>query len=405
MPWPLLRDFATLRNPLFLPPLRFAGEVVFGAPGMTSRTPPSRSLIRRPEPLNLCEEDRWLFANAAEMTLPSRELTTLSDVEVFGRGPLRQAGEYLPTSFVSPEHLVEWKRRRNHWRSAAERLVQRAKPFDSPALWITDNWSCGYYHWFGDALPRLEAFLDELPLSELTLLLPYKFGRAAYFRDSLQPFGLKEVRVLNRFERLRCRELFMPSHVAPTGNFDELVMRSMRHRFVSACAHPADAPSADVQSTDSPERIYISRRLAPSRRVANEDELTPVLEKHGVVTITAEKLSWREQVQLIGAAKVLVSSHGAGLTNMLGMKSGTQVMEIRAERDDKNNCYFTLAAAMQMHYYYLLAAREQPDAVVHATDLVVDPEQLDEALSAMLPPSLAAEEPETQLSVSDRLVA
>jgi hypothetical protein len=343
---------------------------------MTSHPHPFRSLIRRREPINLCEKDRWLFADAATLTLPSRELKTLTDVEVFARGPLRQAGEYLPISFAAPWQLQEWKRRRRHWRLAAERLLQRTQPFDSPAMWITDTWSCGYYHWFGDALPRLEAFLDDLPVNELTLLLPYKFCRADYFLDSLEPFGLKEVRILRRFESLRCRELIIPSHVAPTGNFDECVMRSMRHRFVSTCAKPS--------ATDSPSRIYISRRRAPSRRVVNEEELSPVLEKHGFVTVTAEKLSWREQIQLLSGAKVLISSHGAGLTNMLAMKAGTQVMEIRTERDHENNCYFNLASAMQLHYYYLLADRQKPDAVVHATNLIVDPEKLDEALSAML---------------------
>ena len=319
---------------------------------MTSDPQPFRSLIRRRDPVNLGEKDCWLFAGAANLTLPSRELTTLTNVEVFPRGLLRHGGEYLPISFAAPWQLQEWKRRRSHWRLAAERLLQRTEPFDSPALWITDTWSCGYYHWFGDALPRLEAFLDDLPVNELTLLLPYKFCRADYFLDSLKPFGLKEVRILRRFESLRCRELNIPSHVAPTGNFDEVVMRSMRHRFVLTCAEPS--------VTDSPSRIYISRRLAPSRRVVNDDELSPVLEKHG-----------------------------------------------------ENNCYFNLASAMQLHYYYLLADRQKPDAVVHATNLIVDPEKFDESLSAMLrmvpssPPAKIASELSSSLSSSpnDRQVA
>ncbi len=346
---------------------------------MTSRTIPPQSQIHRTEPVNLCESDRWLFAKAAELTLPPRELTTLTDVEVVGRGPLRQAGKVLPISFVSPWQLQEWQRRRKYLRSSAERLLQRVRPLDSPALWITDNWSCGYYHWFCESLPRLEAFIDDLPVNDLTLLLPSKFRRAAYFRDSLKPFGLKEVRILKRFERLRCKALTIPSHIAPTGNVDDIVMRSMRDRFVSMCAEPDPR-----EVTDSPPRIYISRRLAPSRRVANEEDLSLVLKKHNFVTVLAEKLSWREQVQLLSRAEVLVSSHGAGLTNMLAMKPGAHVMEIRAEQDDQTNCYFNLASAMQLHFYYLLAARQKPNAVVHATNLVVDSEKLDEALSAML---------------------
>lgn len=335
----------------------------------------ARSVSRR-LPRNLIERDRWLFQRDLRTTLPEPSVAVHHDVDVFGRGPLRKQGAVLVESFVDPSHFRRWKREGGGLRAAAESWFQTPQVFESPAVWITDNWSRGYFHWMCDALPRLHVALARRPASELTLLLPSKFRRDAYFAESLRPFGLKDVRFLRRFERLRCRELLLPAHVAPSGNYSETVMQALRQQIRSSLAADDAAEAA--------RRLYISRRIATRRRIANEPEILPVLAKHGFETVIAEQHPWHRQVRLASGAAVLVSNHGAGLTNMMVMAPGARVMEIREHRDDRLNCYFNLASAAELDYYYLLARRQQPHHSVIRADLIVDPERLDAQLTRML---------------------
>lgn len=331
----------------------------------------------RQAPRNLEPQDAPLFEAAMCMRFPACEVQHICEVDVFGRSPIRLAdGQYLPESFVNQSHFDLWKKQRGHWRAGVERFLHYHTQLDSPGVWITDNWSCGFFHWFGESLARLELVLQEVPADELTLLLPHKFHRHGYFLDSLKPYGLKEVRILGRFECMRCTELFFPNHIAGCGDYKSGLMQSMRSRF----RKHTHASSLDAAHT----RLYISRRLAGRRRIVNEDEIMGVLADHGFQVLLAEETPWEQQVKLAAGAECLLSNHGAGLTNMVAMAAGTRVMEIREREDRHNNCFFALASALDLDYYYLLADRHDSSVGVHLADLVVDPDRLDEALHVAL---------------------
>lgn len=337
---------------------------------------PSSDVTRCSPPINLDPADTRLFGDGV-VPVTTRQVRTLGEVDVFGRGPLRTSdGRYLVESFVNQDHYDTWRRERGHWRTGFERVLARKTRMESPAVWITDNWSCGYYHWFADALPRLEVVVRQVPAADLVLLLPNKFRRHQYFIDSLQPFGLKDVKTLDRFEHIRCRELLFPSHLVRTGYHDREILQSLRRTF--------RAVGSGLETGPAYERLYISRQKATRRCVANEKQILPVLADHGFQTVVAEELSWQRQVELVRSAKYLVSNHGAGLTNMLMMRSGSSVLEIRELTDSYLNCYFTMANALDLKYFYLLAQRSNPREKTHFADLVVDPGGLDSVIRQML---------------------
>jgi hypothetical protein len=53
------------------------------------------------------------------------------------------------------------------------------------------------------------------------------------------------------------------------------------------------------------------------RRVNNEDQLAPMLKSFGIEIVHAETLPIAEQAALFRNAQMIVSPHGAGLSNML----------------------------------------------------------------------------------------
>jgi len=66
-----------------------------------------------------------------------------------------------------------------------------------------------------------------------------------------------------------------------------------------------------------------------------------------------EDLTWEEQVKLSFNTKLMISIHGAGLTNMLFMHPNSDIVEIRRKGDYHNNCYYSLASALSHNYYYM----------------------------------------------------
>ncbi|QDT02573.1 hypothetical protein K227x_09510 [Rubripirellula lacrimiformis] len=307
---------------------------------------------------------------------PEYRLQLFNEVDVHGRGPiLDQNGRALAEAFVNEQHKQQWENKGGPLRLSIERVFQRTERLDERSIWFVDNWSAGYFHWMCDALPRLELALRLYQADELTVVLPHKFGRYPYFLESLSVFGLRDIRLLRRFQRLRCRELVVPGHVARTGHHDPQIMDAMRQRFRSAFGD---------SSVTTGKRIYISRRDAGRRKVVNESEFMHVLERHGFEVMVAGQMSWADQVRTAMNAEYMISNHGAGLSNMMMMQPSSSVMEIHTDGKPINGCYHNLAGAADIHYYYMFAKPENAAQSMHSGNVIVDPSLLDSAISRMV---------------------
>jgi len=122
-------------------------------------------------------------------------------------------------------------------------------------------------------------------------------------------------------------------------------------------------------------KLYISRSRAARRRIANEGALWPVLESQGFEFVHLEGRPFFEQVRLLAETSHLLSNHGAGLTNMLFMAPGTKVTEVRLRGDHHNNCYFSLARALELNYDYRLADPVRAGESAHTADVVVNTQE------------------------------
>jgi len=238
-------------------------------------------------------------------------------------------------------------------------------------LFATDEFSSGFFHWICDVLPRLEAIERSAPneLRSRTLVVP-AMAVFPYVPASLAVYDFGGMHLMRKYEHACCTDLLVMPPVAPTGNYRPDLMLAVQERF-----------RRRFLSGGGPDRIFISRSRASRRRIANEEQLLPVLERRGFGSLVAESLSFEEQVRRIGAASVLVGNHGAGLTHMLWMKPGSCVVELRQRGDRLNNCYFSLASALGIRYFYLLCDGTRPRGDAHVTDVVVRPDELDSVLA------------------------
>jgi hypothetical protein len=328
---------------------------------------------KRQLPRNFDERDRSLFQHELEHDIPPTYLLKFHDVLVSAEGLIVKGLKLLPESFAYPFELDEWKRSSIAKLLATNYFLRRRRAIETEVLWITDYWSKGYFHWLTDALPRL--FVMRERLDQLTLMLPWEFETREFVAASLDAFGVKNVDFIKQNEVLECRSLLMPTHTAPSGHFREETIRGVREILLSAFGKS--------QGQDTSDRIYITRRGAGKRRIANEEEIVPVLDRQGFQVICAEDLTFEQQVRLASQTRYLVSNHGAGLANMLFMPVGGRVFELRHRTDYVNNCYFVMSSALDLNYFYQLC-EPQGQTDPHTADLIVNPQELERSLSRLL---------------------
>lgn len=330
------------------------------------------SVSKRQLPQNFDQADLNLFQHEFERPIPESRLLRFENVGVSSEGLLFKGTKMLPESFAYAFEFDEWKRRSVLKFLVTNHFLRKRRRIETDVLWITDYWSKGYFHWLTDALTRLYVVRDRL--DQVTLLLPWEFEALDVVKTSLEIFGVKNVDFIRRDEVVECRSLLMPTHTAPSGHFRDEVLHGVRTELLAALG---DSAGGD-------ERIYISRRLANRRKVANETDLLPVFKNVGFQIVCAEDLSFADQVKLFSRARYLVSNHGAGLTNMIFMRDGGSVLELRNVSDYVNNCYFILASALRLKYYYQLCQAEGDLADPHTANLVVDAKEMEANLTRLL---------------------
>ena len=324
----------------------------------------AETVARRKLPVNFQPKDLVLFEGELARTIPSTQILKFADVLASPEGLLFKGTRILPESFAFPYHLDEWRFSSVLKFLATNYGLRRRRKIDREALWITDYWSTGYFHWLTDVLTRLFVMRDRL--HDLLLVLPGTYQQLDVVQSCLKAFGVSKVDFVGAHEVVELRSLVMPSHTAPSGHFKDEAIRGVRDALVSAYG--------DVGGEE--KRLYISRRRAGRRRIVNEDEVTSVLRKFEFETVCAEDLSFEQQVAICSRARYIVSNHGAGLTNVLFMKHGGSVLELRHEADCVNNCYFTMSSALDLNYFYQTCAPEDPSADPHDAHVLVDLDQL-----------------------------
>jgi len=332
------------------------------------------SFSTRRLPVNIHQQDLPLFSHELERAIPETSLLTLKNVRVSSEGLLFNGRHLLPESFAFPANMKQWRRRSLVKFFASNYLLRRTRTIERDALWITDDWSNGYFHWLTDALTRLYVMRDSL--DQLLLLLPSDYATLDFVKSSLKSFAVKDVEFVKPAEVLLCRTLFMPTHTAPSGHYSDELIAGVRHQLLRSFADTSDAGQS--------ERVYISRGRARKRRILNEAAVADLFSQSGFQIVYAEELTFEQQVKLCSRTRYLVSNHGAGLTNMLFLPEGAAVLELRHQTDATNNCYFTLASALGLNYFYQTCRPANNNEDPHSADLVVDLENLKSNLSLFL---------------------
>ncbi len=305
---------------------------------MISKTVIQEIEVQRKKPVNLIPEDGKLFKEEFSRFLPEVKLHTFRDVYV----------DYNGTIFKRFSVYIHSSRIKINLYFFLQSIIKRKKKIVHPLLVIHDDWYFGYFHWIADSLTKLVALRNIT--KKFILLMPKELN--SYQVDSLMAFNFVEIKYIDKNELFRASELTTIDLIAPTGNYNPKIVNDLRATFTKFCS------KFKIQKLIS-ENLFVSRSRALSRNFENEKEIQFLLEKYNFQTIHFEDYSFYEQISIMKNCKIIISLHGSGLTNIIFGSENLNVVEIRVKNDCLNNCYFSLASALNQKYYYLLADEYQ----------------------------------------------
>jgi len=232
--------------------------------------------------------------------------------------------------------LIGSKEPEKHYllRNPRFRLLRRMR---GVALLLSIPESSNYFHWLLNSAPRWKL----LEAAGKTTAYDYVLlnASAPHFQgETLDRMGVPPNK------RLRCstHSLFQ---------FERLVVPDMplpRCRVPGwACAWVRSLfPERDP---NAPKLLYVSRRSASRRRLANELVVEPHLKKLGFSIVQPERLGLVEQAKLFSAAECIVAPHGAGLANMVFAPPRAHLVEL-CHPDAEASTYRELAPVCGLRY-------------------------------------------------------
>jgi len=190
--------------------------------------------------------------------------------------------------------------------------------------------SDNYYHWMNDILPRI-CVLERsgIKIDEISQFIINPV-RHAFQYETLNTLGIDKSRLIfaEHENYFSCERLLAPTYGSNTlGKGQGAWMpQFLRSRFLPFTV------------SGTKQKLYISRKHASGRRVENEDALYAYLEKQGFLRIFLEEHTVAEQARLFNGASVILSSHGAGLSNTVFCVPGTTIIELY--RDHVLPCFW-----------------------------------------------------------------
>lgn len=220
--------------------------------------------------------------------------------------------------------------------------------FDGKVVVLAGLTNHVYFHWMLDVLPRWELLrLSNLDFSEVDYFVVD--NRLPFQRETLDKLQIPENKQINisQISHLQATQLIVPSFpgcVAWMSNWTCTFLKKLFLKTIDVNV---------LQRKNNKKRIYVTRKLAKSRRIINEDVIFNILASLGFESVILESLSVTEQAVLFSQAEFIVSPHGSGLTNLVFCQPGTKVIELFSP-NYVYHCYWWVSNLVGLDYYYLI---------------------------------------------------
>ena len=145
---------------------------------------------------------------------------------------------------------------------------------------------------------------------------------------------------LSKVRHVQCEDLFVGSYQSAPGHYHPDFLFWLRSKFPHR---------ANFRIEDSRKTIFLSRALAKSRRLLNEDAIIQCFPPRSILKVCLEKHSLDEQLDFFLHAHSVIAPHGAGLSHLTWLQRNLPVLELFPS-GFFNACYWELASGVGLQY-------------------------------------------------------
>lgn len=208
-------------------------------------------------------------------------------------------------------------------------------------------WSAGFYHWFHDVLPRLEAAWQYLPMGTKFLI---NENPTRWQLDTLGAYGIREcdLEIQPANARTEIERLWFATPAGQTGFGSRDLLKKVASRLKN---YFKTITQGDRHG------LFVSRAKSRCRRFTNESEVLVHLQQHNFEKIFCEDLSISQQIEAFWNASKVLAPHGAGLANIMFCQQGTSIGEVHYAETVYNDHYWMLAQQFDLHHSHLGAQK------------------------------------------------
>ena len=319
----------------------------------------------RKKPINLDEGDKYLFHHEFKKMIKNSYGFYISNIYI------KKYKLYKFKKFVTLTkytNMIEFSLRKKI-KTFTKNIFSKNQKTNiriiKKGLWIIDEKSFHYFHWFCDSLPR---FIQAKEVNDkYPILLPKSIENIEYVKKTIDILQINYIAYGDE-ESVKVEDLFVSSHSAPSGNYNNKTINLLAKSLKS---------NININQNNNFKNIWISRSKSKHRKIKNESEILPLLKKFNFEIVFPEEMTFEEQIKIYHGANIIGGLHGGGLTNILFMNPGTKLLEVRRENDNLNNCYYTLASELGINYYYVNSKSQGDDLYVSDTIInLIDLENL-----------------------------
>lgn len=223
-----------------------------------------------------------------------------------------------------------------------------AEHIDSKSVLLSIDAGSNYFHWMCHVLPRIKLLKEYgIDWNEINkILIPQT--RGPFVHETLDALNVPKHKLL---------ETTKNKHYT----FDSLIIpcKPNRHIHLSRWSLEFLRSTFINKGHSNIDKIYVSRKSDAGRGIKNQNEIWSTLQPLGFQEIFLEDFSVEDQARLFNNAKVIVSPHGAGLTNLAFCEPGTKVVELFSP-NYVLPLYWNFCNILDLDYYYLIGEGERP---------------------------------------------
>ena len=143
-----------------------------------------------------------------------------------------------------------------------------------------------------------------------------------------------------------------------TWRFKELIVPSMSNHHDGIIVPPLTEwlrATFGISVSNPHRKIFVSRQDALTRKLTNAGEVFVALKGWEIVTLSA--MSIRDQIRTFAEASAIITTHGAGLTNLLWCQKGTKIFEIGLPEQISKKVYPILSHCLELKHKLLLGKK------------------------------------------------